>query len=332
MTSNFHARRRALGAIGASVLGWNAQSVLAQSDAAFPTKPIKLVVPAPPGGGTDLIARVVAEHWGQAIGQPVVIENIGGAAGSVGSAAVARAAPDGYTLLLHTTSLPITSVTQTGLSYDPLTSFAPISLVCKFPFILVVPPDTPARDLREFIALLKSRPKQNSYGTSGYGGVGHLISEYFTKTAGVEMLHVPYKGNGPALVDLMGGRLTMMFDGVPPMRGHVESGKVKAIAVTSDGRSAVLPQVPTMGEGGLAGFNLSFWQAVFAPAGTPAPVIARLASSVQQVMKKPEVVAKMKEFGADAVGSTPAELGKTLRDEVQVYKKIVADADIKVSN
>ena len=331
MTSHILSRRHALGLFGASALLHAAPTAWAQADN-FPTRPIRLVVPAPPGGGTDLIARVVAEHWGQALGQPVVIANIGGAAGSVGSAAVARAAPDGYTLLLHTTSLPITSVTQTGLSYDPLTSFVPISLVCKFPFVLVVPADTPAKNLREFIAMAKAQPGKNSYGSSGYGGVGHLISEYFTKAAGVQMLHVPYKGNGPALVDLMGGRLSMLFDGVPPMRSHIEGGKVRALAVTSEGRSSVLPQVPTMAEGGLAGFNLSFWQGVFAPAGTPPAAIARLASSVQQVMKKPEVVAKMKEFGADAVGSTPAELGKTLRDEVQVYRKIVADADIKVGN
>jgi tripartite-type tricarboxylate transporter receptor subunit TctC len=327
MKHHHPSRRSALAFLGAPFLAGTGR---AQAD--FPTRPIKLVVPAPPGGGTDLIGRVVAEHWGQAIGQSVVIENIGGAAGSVGAAAVSRAQPDGYTLLLHTTSLPITSVTQTGLSYDPLTSFAPISLLCKFPFILVVPAESPAKDLRELVAMLKAQPKAYAYGTSGYGGVGHLISEYFTRSAGVEMLHVPYKGNGPALIDLMGGRLALLFDGVPPMRAHVASGKVKAMAVTSETRSSVMPQVPTMAEGGMSGFNLSFWQGVFAPAGTPAAVIDKLSSTLQKVMQKPEVVAKMKEFGADAIGSTSAELGKTLRDEVQVYRKIVADANIKVSN
>ncbi|MES2413758.1 MAG: tripartite tricarboxylate transporter substrate binding protein [Pseudomonadota bacterium] len=298
----------------------------------YPARPIKLIVPFAPGGGVDLMARLAAQQLGDQLGQPVVVENQAGAGGTVGTAAVARAAPDGYTLLFHTTSSAvINAVVFTNLSFDPVTSFAPVTLMSRFPLAVFVNPDVPAKDMREFVALLKANPQKYNYGSSGYGSIVHLGAELFKSLAQVELTHIPYKGNAPALADLMAGRVTMMIDGVPPQLGNIAAGKVRALAVTTTTRSEVLPNVPTMIESGIPGYELSFWNAIFAPAGTPKPIVDRISREMAKIMAKPEVLARMKELGSTGIGSTPEELNKLWQDELTRYRKIVKESGIKLT-
>lgn len=315
--------------LGTLVLCAAALQSVAQSD--YPSKPIRLVVPLATGGGVDLMARITAQRLAEQLGQQVLVENQGGGGGTIASAAVARAAPDGYTLLFPSmSSAVINAVVYTNLKYDPVNDFAPVTLVARFPLTLVVNPDIPARDMKEFIALLRANPGKYNYGSSGIGTIVHLAGELFKTLAQVDMVHVPYKGNAAVVADLFAGRVTMMIDGVPPQVKNIAAGKVRALAVTTTTRSEVLPNVPTMIESGLSDYDIAFWTAIFAPSRTPRAIIERLAVETAKAMKHPDTLKRMKDLGSEGVGSAPEVLERLWRQDLARYGKIVRDSGIKL--
>ena len=315
-------------AFACAVLGLAVSGAAAQDG--FPAKPIKLIVPLAAGGGIDFTARTTAQKLSDVLGQQVVVENQGGAGGVLGVNAVARAAPDGYTLLYHSVSGVVSSVVGKDLPYDWLRDLAPVSLVTRFAPVLIINPSLPARDLKEFIALAKSNPGKFSYGSSGAGTAIHLASELFKAAAGVDIVHVPYRGNAGVMPDLLAGRIAMLIDGVPAQAKNIESGLVRALAVTTRTRSPALPEVPTMIEQGVD-YEVPYWTAIYAPAATPKPILDRLAADIGKAMKDPGVVARLKEAGTEAVGSTPQELDKFNRDQFELYRGIVADPRLKLN-
>jgi tripartite-type tricarboxylate transporter receptor subunit TctC len=320
--------RSILAVFAGAVFGLAVSSAAAQDG--FPAKPIKLMVPLAAGGGIDFTARTTAQKLSDVLGQQVVVENQGGAGGVLGVNAVARAAPDGYTLLYHSVSGVVSSVVGKDLPYDWLRDLAPVSLVTRFAPVLIINPSLPARDLKEFIALAKANPGKFSYGSSGAGTAIHLASELFKAAAGVDIVHVPYRGNAGVMPDLLAGRIAMLIDGVPAQAKNIESGLVRALAVTTRTRSPALPEVPTMIEQGVD-YEVPYWTAIYAPAATPKPILNRLAADIAKAMKDPGVVARLKEAGTEAVGSTPQELDKFNRDQFELYRGIVADPRLKLN-
>ncbi len=305
-----------------------AASVLAQG---YPDKPLKLVVPFPPGGPTDIVGRLVAQKLAEGIGQPVVVENRPGAGGTVGSTAVARAPADGYTLLYGSTStLAIAPSLYRDLAYDPRTAFAPISLVSRGPIIAAVNAQLPAKTLKDFIALAKSSPGRINYGSAGSGTPPHLAAELFKTVAGVDLVHVPYKGGGPAVSDLAGGQVQVIFEGLPTLLPHIKSGKVRALAITGAKRDPALPEVPTFAEAGLPGYDANFWNGLVAPAGTPAEVIARLNSVLVQALATPEVHAALVRLGLEAAGTTPQQFGDFIAAEIDKWARVVKASGAKI--
>jgi len=304
-----------------------AASVLAQG---YPDKPLKLVVPFPPGGPTDIVGRLVAPKLAEGIGQPVVVENRPGAGGTVGSTAVARAPADGYTLLYGSTTLAIAPSLYRDLAYDPRTAFAPISLVSRGPIIAAVNAQLPAKTLKDFIALAKSSPGGINYGSAGSGTPPHLAAELFKTVAGVDLVHVPYKGGGPAVSDLAGGQVQVCFEGLPTLLPHIKSGKVRALAITGAKRDPALPEVPTFAEAGLPGYDANFWNGLVAPAGTPAEVIARLNSVLVQALATPEVHAALVRLGLEAAGTTPQQFGDFIAAEIDKWARVVKASGAKI--
>lgn len=305
----------------------------AQSNAPadFPNRPIRLIVPFAAGGGVDLMARIAAKALGNELKQTVIVENKPGASGTVAALAVSHAEPDGYTLIFHTTSSStINAVTFTNLPYNPLKALVPVSLAIQFPLVVLTNPKIPAKNMREFVALLKANPGKYNYGSSGYGSIVHLGGEMFKSLAKVDIVHVPYKGNAPALTDLFAGRIAMMIDGVPPELGNIKAGKVRALAVTTAKRSPALPDVPTMIESGIPGYELSFWTAIFAPASTPKPILDLIAKKLHDGLQKPDVVARLNTLGAEGVGSTPEQLDAFWHTELARYKKVADEFNIHV--
>lgn len=292
--------------------------------AAFPRGPVNLVVPFPPGGPTDAMARVLAQRLGDRLGQQVLIENKGGAGGSIAAEAVAKAAPDGQTLFFGTTgTMAINPSLYTKLRYDPIKDFAPVSLMATTMNVLVVNPEVPARNLGELIKLAKSKPDTLSYGSAGNGSSNHLSGELLRSSAGLQISHIPYKGSAPALVDLLGGRLTMMFDTIAQQTGNISSGKLRALAVTGPKRSPLLPDVPTAQEAGIKDFDVTIWFGVLAPAGTPAPVIDRLSKEIAAVMNAEDMKKRMQADGAEARPSTPSEFAALIRSDMAKWTPIV---------
>jgi tripartite-type tricarboxylate transporter receptor subunit TctC len=305
-------RRTALGLAVALTLG-AVTPVGAQP--AYPIRPISLIVPFPAGGSTDLVARVVAEKMSQDLGQQIVVDNRGGAGGNVGSAAAAKSDPDGYTLLMGTVAThALNPALYKTMPYDPVTDFAPISLLN---------PDFPAQNVAELIALLKEKPGEYSYASSGNGTPLHLSGELFKTMAGVDMVHVPYKGAGPALVDVMGGHVPIMFDNLPSSTEHIKAGKLRGLAVTTAERASSMPDLPTVAESGLPGYETYTWNALFAPAGTPPEVVARLNEAAVKALADPEVQAKLQGFGASVVGSSPDELAAHVQAELAKWAPVV---------
>jgi tripartite-type tricarboxylate transporter receptor subunit TctC len=304
-----------------------AASVSAQG---YPDKPVKLVVPFPPGGPTDIVGRLVAQKLAEGIGQPVVVENRPGAGGTVGSTAVARAPADGYTLLYGSTTLAIAPSLYRDLAYDPRTAFAPISLVSRGPIIAAVNAQLPAKTLKDFIALAKSSPGRINYGSAGSGTPPHLAAELFKTVAGVDLVHVPYKGGGPAVSDLAGGQVQVCFEGLPTLLPHIKSGKVRALAITGAKRDPALPEVPTFAEAGLPGYDANFWNGLVAPAGTPAEVIARLNSVLVQALATPEVHAALVRLGLEAAGTTPQQFGDFIAAEIDKWARVVKASGAKI--
>ncbi len=321
--------RRALlaGMAAAAVLGMTGP-VLAQD---YPNKVIKLVVPYPPGGATDVIGRVMAQKLSVALGQQVVVDNRAGAAGSIGAAAVAAAPADGYTLLMGAmTSHSISAALNPKVAtFDMDKSFAPVAIVGTVPLVFVVNPSIKANTLAEFIALAKSRPTPLSFASAGNGSPQHLAGEMFQRAAGVQMLHVPYKGSGPAMTDLMGGQVDSMIETAPAAQSHIKAGKLRAIAAASAQRIATLPEVPTATEAGLKGFEVSSMFGIAAPAGTPAAIVTRLNDALKSILTLPDVKESLLAQGVIATYSTPQEAAVALRNESAKWTKVIRDGNIK---
>jgi len=312
----------------ASTLAW--LTPLAAAQGTWPSKPIRYIVPFAPGGTTDILARVVGEKLAIALGQPIVIENKPGQGGSVGAAELSRAAPDGYTIGGGTiSSHGINATLYDKLPYDPIKSFEPITMYATQPNVLLVHPSVPANNLREFIALVKANPDKYSFGSAGNGTSQHISGEMFKAQAGVKMQHIPYRGSGQMMPELLGGTLPVAVDNIATAVPHLKTGKIRALAVTSAKRSGVAPDVPTMAESGLAGFEISSWQAVFAPAGTPKAVIDRLHTEIAKILKMPDVDKRLSDLGLDLSGMSPAELGALVRADVPRLGKIVKDSGAK---
>jgi tripartite-type tricarboxylate transporter receptor subunit TctC len=298
---------------------------------AYPSKPVRLVVPFPPGGSTDIVARIVAQKLGERIGQPVLVENRGGAGGTIGTDAVAKAAPDGYVLGFASTSThAVAPAVYAKLPYDAVKDFAPISLVAVTPYLLVVNPKVEVKTLKEFVAYVKPRPGKFNYASAGTGSTTHLAMEMLKSSAGLFILHIPYNGNGPAGTAVIAGDVEFLFGSLPALLPHAKSGRVRPIAVGTPKRSPSLPDVPTVAESGFPGFDASLWLAVMAPAGTPAAVISRLNKEVVAVVKSPDAADALNKAGAEPVTSTPAELASMVREGVKKYAATVKRAGVKL--
>jgi tripartite-type tricarboxylate transporter receptor subunit TctC len=298
---------------------------------AWPSKPIKYIVNFAPGGTTDILARMIAPKLSEALGQPVVVENKPGQAGSVGAAELARSAPDGHTIGAGTISSHAINVSlYPKLPYDVLKDFAPITMLATLPNMLVVHPSIPANNVQELVAFLKANPNKHSFGSAGNGTSQHMSGELFKTMTGVQMQHVPYRGSGPMIPDLLGGTISMSFENLTTAYPPAKQGKLKALAVTSAKRSFIAPEVPTMAEAGLPGYDISSWQALFAPAGLPKPVHDRMYAEVVKALKAPDVVKRLQDLGLDAGGMTPDELAAKLREDIPRLGKIVRDSGAKV--
>jgi tripartite-type tricarboxylate transporter receptor subunit TctC len=297
----------------------------------YPSKAIRLVVPFPPGGTTDILAREVGQRLTEVFGQPVVIDNRPGAAGNIGSDIVAKSAPDGYTLLLCTVSShAINPGLYSKLPYDHIKDFAPVILVARVPNVLVVNPDVPVNTVADLVKLAKERPGQINFASSGSGTSIHLSGELFKTMAGVDMVHVPYKGSAPALTDLIGGQVQIMFDNLPSSLPQIKAGKLRAIAVTSAQRAPALPNVPTIAESGLPGFEATSWFGVLAPAGTPPAIITRLNAEIDKWLQSPEAKEKLLAQGAAAAGGTPEQFATYIRSETEKWAKVIKASGAKV--
>lgn len=291
---------------------------------AFPEHPIRLIVPFPPGGSTDIVARVVAGKMGEGIGKTVIVDNKPGAAGNVGTAEAAKAAPDGYTMLFHiATTAVINPLVMKNLSYDPLKDLQPVAMIAKIPNVLIVNKDVPARNLKELIAWIKANPGKLNYGSSGTGGAMHLSGELFKKQAGIDIQHVPYKGSAPAMQDLMGGTIVFMFDNITGSIGPAKSGQVKLLGVTTDERVGVVPDVPTIAESGLPEFKNSSWFSLFTRAGVPGPILAKLESEALKAINHPETVAKLKDLGAIPAPMGAAQLDRFWKADFDYWRPVV---------
>jgi tripartite-type tricarboxylate transporter receptor subunit TctC len=302
----------------------------AAAQSAYPTKPIKLIVPFPPGGTTDLLARAVADKLGAELGQTVVVDNRGGAGGTIGAAEIARAAPDGYTLGIATASThAINPVTQPKFAYDALTDFTPIALLAEVPNVMVVNGNVKAGNAQEFLMLLRAQPGKLTYASPGSGSVGNFMGEAFKSAAKVYMVHIPYRGAGPALNDFLAGTVDVMFDNLPTSLPHIQSGKVRAMAVASPKRVAVLPDVPTFAELGLAAANTPAWFGLVGPAKLPEPVVKRLNDAVQKVLAAPEMRERLAKMGAVPAAGAPAQFATLIRNEIEATRKIAQTAGIK---
>jgi tripartite-type tricarboxylate transporter receptor subunit TctC len=307
----------------ALVLG-TAASALAQAPAAYPNKPVRIVVALATGGVTDIVARMLGPKLGERLGQPVVVENRPGAAGAVGSEYVAHAPADGYTLIMGTVSShAINASLYPKLGYNNIRDFAPLSLVSSQPLMLVVHPSVPAGTVPEFIQLLKAKPGKYSFGSSGGAGTsGHLAAELFKMKTGTDMVHIPYKGSGPMITDLIGGQIDLAFDNMPTALAQAKIGKLKALAITSRERSKLVPEVPTVAEF-VPGFQIASWQGLFAPAGTPAAILERLSMEVQQIMHTPAMVNQLIAIGVTAEGNTRAEFAAFVKEETERWAEVV---------
>ncbi|WP_440108341.1 tripartite tricarboxylate transporter substrate binding protein [Acidovorax sp. BL-A-41-H1] len=302
----------------------------AQTDAAWPSKPIKWVVPFPPGGAMDVIARTLGEKAARELGQAVVVENRPGAGGNIGADYVAKQPADGYTIMITSIGMATNRALYPKLTYDPVRDFAPISLLAVVPNVLVVnAANTSDRSVKDVVARAGKEPGRLTYASAGNGTSIHLAGEVFASMAGVQMTHIPYKGSGPAVTDMLGGQVDLMFDSITSARPHIQSGKLRALAVTTARRSPALPDVPTVAEAGVPGYEVSPWFAVFARTGTPPEVIARLNKVLNDAMKQPETLRKLEGVGAEPIGSTPQELATHLNRELERWGKLIQQRNIR---
>lgn len=303
-------------------------SSLAFAQGSYPARPIKLIVPYAPGGSADIAARLIADAWGQALGSSIFIENRAGAGGNLGVAAVAKSEGDGYTIGLQTVSLAINPAITPKMPYDTLNDLAPIGMVASSQHVLVVNPNLPAADMKALLGLLKSKPGRYSYGSAGPGSTFHMSAELFKAVAGVSVLHIPYRGGGPALVDTMSGQVDMSFPVLSAAIPHVQAGKLKALGVTGSKRSALLPDVPTIAEGGVPKYAFETWFMVFAPAKTPQAVIDKLNAALNQALQSPAVRQRMVREGFDPLPSTPVQARERLQREMPQWAALVKERGI----
>jgi len=294
----------------------------------YPSKPIRWIVPFPPGGSTDLLARVVGQKLTESWGQQVVVENRGGAGGTVGAAEAARAPADGYTLFMGAIHHTIATSAYPKLPYDFQRDFAPITVVAIVPNVLVVNPSIPAKNVKELIAYAKANPGKLTYGSAGMGTAHHLIGEVFNSRAGVDILHVPYKGSAPAIADLIGGQVSVMYDTVASCLPHVKAGKLRALAVATAKPSSALPDVPTISDAALPGFEVTTWFGALAPAKTPKELIAKLNAEMVRILGMPDVRKRLLDSGAEPVGNTPEQMAAQIKKETEEFAKIVKQAKI----
>jgi tripartite-type tricarboxylate transporter receptor subunit TctC len=315
--------RGALAALCVAAFAAHAQS--------YPNKPIKLLVGFAAGGNTDTVARVVGQKLGERLGQQVIIENKAGAAGTIATGEVARAAPDGYTLTMGTTTTHAIAVAAySKLTYDPVADFEPIALVASAPYLLVVPAAFPAKDLKEFVAQAKAQPGKLNYGSAGQATTTHLVMATLATRAGLDMVHVPFKGNAPATTAVLGNQVEVLFGALPPLLPHVATGRLRALAISSGKRSPSLPDVPTVAEAGYPGFDMALWLGFFAPKGTPPAIVKRLESELLQIAQSPEMKDLLEKQGLEPYAAGAAELGKLLRSEISTYQTVFKAANIKV--
>ena len=311
-----HTNRRHL-ITGALALG---AAGAARAQSAYPNRPVHLIVPYPPGGGTDYFARLVGAAMATSLGQSVIVENRAGAATIIGAEAVARAAPDGYTILPHLNK---------KLPYDPIKDFAPVTMAAQSPYLMVVNPKVPAMSVAQFIALAKSKPGEINYASSGSGASTHLAGLLFCQMAHVDMVHIPYKGSGPATTELLAGQVQMRFSSIPPVLQHVRAGRLRALAVTSTKRFALVPEVPTVAET-VPGFEVLSWYGVFAPAGTPAAIVKKLNADFAAALNSPDVKALLATDGSEVVASSPEYFGNVIRAEYARWAPVVKAAGAKI--
>ena len=330
MTRKPATRRRALaaaclGAIGLTIAPWSA----AQDP--WPAKPISLIVPFPAGGTTDVLARALADSLSKRLGQAVIVESKPGAGATLGADYVAKAKADGYTLLMGAVHHTIATSVYKKLPYDFQKDFAPITTVAMVPNVLVVNAAlTPAKTVQELVAFAKASQKELAYGSNGNGTAQHLIGTQFQASTGIKLLHVPYKGSGPLTTDLLGGQVAMSFDTITPVLQHIKGGKLRALAVTTAKRSAVLPDVPTMEQAGLKDFDIGTWFGVLAPAATPKDIVARLNAEMTRIIKSPEFAQKMEAIGADPIGDSSAEMATRIREETVKFARLVKEGNVTI--
>jgi tripartite-type tricarboxylate transporter receptor subunit TctC len=319
LSSVLHAAALALGLAGGNAMAQ-----------AWPSKPISLIVPFPAGGTTDVLARAVGLELSKSLGQPVIVESKPGAGSTLGADYVAKAKPDGYTLLMGAVHHTIATSVYKKLPYDFQRDLAPITTVALVPNVLVVNPNVPARNVKELLALAKAEPGKLTYGSNGNGTGQHLIGAQFEGMGGVQLLHVPYKGSGPLTTDLLGGQITMSFDTVTPVLSHIKAGKLRALAVTTIRRSRALPDVPTLDESGLKGFNLGTWFGVLAPAATPRDIVTRLNAEIVKIINSPDFKKKMDDIGAEPIGNTPEQMAQQIKEDTERFARLVKEAKVSI--
>jgi len=321
-------RARTLAVLAACVMAvLHAVSAAAQT---WPAKPIRLMVPFPPGGSTDIVARIVAQKLSERLGQPIVIENRGGAGGTIGTALIAKSAPDGYNLAVASTSTHVVAPgVYSRLEYDPIKDFAPIGMMAISPYLLVVNPSVPAKTVQELVALARRQPGKLNYASAGVGSTTQLAMEMLKAASGTYMLHIPYNGNGPAGTALIGGQVDVLFGSLPALLPHAKSGRVRALAVGTLKRSPSLPDIPTVAESGYPGFDASLWLAIMAPAGTPQPIIERLNREIVALISAADTREAFDKAGTEPLTGTPADLAAMIRDGLPKYAQIIRAAGIK---
>ena len=303
----------------------------AQAQADYPNKPIRLIIGFPPGGSTDIVGRIVAQKLGERLGQTIVVENRAGAGGTIGAELAAKAAPDGYTLTIGTTSThAVAAGAYSKLPYDPVKGFMPISLVAVTPYLLVVNPKVPANNLAELVALAKSQPGKLNYASAGNGSTTHLAMEMLNDVAGIKVVHVPYKGNAQADLAILSNEVQVLFGSMPALLQNAKADKVRPLAVGSAKRSVALPNVPTVAESGYPGFEAALWLGVLAPAGTPKPIIERLNKELVSIVATPDFKVLMEKNGAEPISNSPDQFGSMIRAEVERYSKVVKNIGLKL--
>jgi len=309
------------------LIGVGVQPLIADE---YPTRPIRMIVPFPPGGGNDLLARSISQPLSQAIGQSVVVDNRGGAGGQIGATLAAAAAPDGYTIFLGSIgNLTFLPVLQSKLQYEPVRDFAPVTLLATSPFILVINPAVPARSVKELLALAKAQPGKLNYGSAGPGSSLHMTGELFKLESGADITHVPYKGTAPALIDLLSGQVQMLFSTMPSVVPHVKSGKLRGLGVSSVKRSEAVPDVPTIAEA-VPGFEVLNWQGIVVPKKTPDAIIQKLNRALLEALKSPETIKALANQGLDAAGGTPEQFGALIKSEIDKYGKVAKAANLRL--